>query len=380
LERHHLVGHDLFSKRSLAPKELVENYEKPIDTLSITVQSPGSGNRMEPTVIRRSGLFLCVSMILAFGPSSTVTGASQNSASILVPPASVLAAVKAAQSIVSLNANVTPSLQLLASSTPDSVDWGGDVQDGTKCVSPTPTNAYSENYHNCFFGDVHSKITVALLGDSRASMVLDDMNYLGIHEGFRVLYVAKSGCPTPTALYTANSSSTLWTACIKFHATMLSTMAVVKPQVIVISTSFLGDVAVPTPHWATPTDIATGLASFLSKLPKASKTYVLGGFPQPGATINPVICLTRNMTNVQACAFTVPHESLQEISASRSATLKEHDTFLNLYPYFCASTCPAVINNIIPYTADGYHAGKTYMTYLMGTVWSMLKPALAVAK
>jgi hypothetical protein len=297
-----------------------------------------------------------------------------------VPPASVIAAVAASQSVMALPANVTPSLQLLASSPVDSVDWGGDVQNGTKCVTPTGTNAFSENYRNCYFGDVHAKITIALLGDSRASMVLDDINYLGKHESFRVVYVAKSGCPTPILPYTPDSSSTLWTGCISFHSTMLSVMFNVKPQVILISSSWRGDLAQPSAHWATPADIEYGLEQFLSKLPKASKTLVLGGFPQPYPPFNPVVCLSRNMTDIQMCAYTPPTTSLEENNASRAATLKEHDTFLNLLPYFCAATCPPVIHNIIPYTADGYHAGKTYMDYLTGTLWSMLKPALSLSK
>ncbi len=298
----------------------------------------------------------------------------------MVPPASVIAAVAAGQFVTTLPSDVKPSLPLLASSPVDSVDWGGDVQNGSKCVTPTPTNASSEKYQNCYFGDVHAKITVALLGDSRASMVLDDMNYLGIHEGFRVLYVAKSGCPTPMLPYTPDSSSTLWTGCIEFHSTMLSVMFKVKPQVILISSSWRGDLAQPSPHWATPADIEFGLEKFLSKLPKASRTLVLGGFPQPYPPFNPVVCLARNLTNIQNCAYSPPSAAAEENSGARAATLKEHDTYLNLLPYFCATTCPPVIHNIIPYTADGYHAGKTYMNYLTGTLWSMLKPSLSVSK
>jgi hypothetical protein len=86
------------------------------------------------------------------------------------------------------------------------------------------------------------------------------------------------------------------------------------------------------------------------------------------------------MSDVQMCTYASPPASLKENSAARAATLKEHDTYLNLYPYFCTATCPPVINNILPYTDDGYHAGKTYMDYLTGTMWSMLKLTLTVTK
>jgi hypothetical protein len=294
-----------------------------------------------------------------------------------VSPASVIAAVKAAQSLTNLPINLTPPLTQETGGAIDLNDWGGDVLQTSKCVELS-SSMFTQNSNNCYFGDVNSKFTVALVGDSRADMILDDFNNLGLDESFRVLYIGKEACPTPIAPYSNNSvsASTLWTACVRFNNTMLSTLNAIKPQVIVISSAFQLDITKPTPHQATPAEVTADFEKFLMKLPKKSKTLVLGGFPQPAPLYNPIQCLSRNVSNISKCDFIPALSVSQDNAASKAATLKEHDVFLNLQPYFCAKTCPAVINNDIVYTEDAYHAGKTYLNYLMGPLWSMLKPAV----
>jgi hypothetical protein len=302
--------------------------------------------------------------------------ASASPSTNFVSPASVIAAVKAAQSLTNLPSNLTPPLAQEGTGPIDFQDWGGDVLVSSKCVDLT-TSMSRESYKDCYFGDLNSKFTVALVGDSRAEMVLDDFNNLGLDESFRVLYIAKDGCETPIASYSLRSvsASTLWKACVSFNDTMLLTLNAIKPQVIVISSAYQLDVTNPKPHQATPAEITADFEKFLVKLPKKSKTLVLGGFPQPAPLYDPIQCLARNVSNISKCDFVPPLSVRKDNAASKAATLKEHDVFLNLQPYFCAKTCPAVINNDIVYTGDAYHSGKTYLNYLMGTLWSMLKPA-----
>jgi hypothetical protein len=293
--------------------------------------------------------------------------------------AQVIAAVKAAQSLTTLPSNYSPSLATLSANG----SWGGDMQDLSSCPLLS-TNQSTFNVSDCYFGDTSAKFTVALVGDSRSRMLLDLFNDLGLLEKFRVLILAKSGCPAPLATYETSNNGTIttapWPACTSFHTFILAQLAKVKPQLIVVSSNFGLYITKPTPHLATAAQVKTDFESFLSKLPKSSIKVVLGGFPQPEPTANPVTCLSRAPANIQTCGFKPSTAIAAQITASESATKAEKDTFLNQQPYFCATTCPSVVTTIIPYTADGYHGNKAYYSYLTGVIWGLLKPSMVKAK
>jgi hypothetical protein len=294
-------------------------------------------------------------------------------------PAQVEASVKASLALTTLPSDATPSLSTLA----DNGDWGGDLQYGSKCPLLTTTQ-YSFTASDCYFGDVKSKFTVALVGDSRARMMLDVMNQLGLDEGFKVLILAKLGCPAAIANFATNNDGTIsdtpWPACTDFHTYILSQLAKIKPQVIVVSSILDLQVLTPTPHVATESQVKSDVLAFLKKMPGASHKLVIGGFPQPAPTYNPSLCLSRSPSAIQDCAFKPSTRDVQEYAADAAAAKSVNDTYVTEEPYFCDVTCPAVIGTIIPYTIDAYHADKTYFTYLTDVVWTMIDPSMVKAK
>lgn len=305
--------------------------------------------------------------------------ADRSALSVYATPAQVKAAVKASLSLTALPTDATPSLSVLSVNG----DWGGDVQAGSKCALLS-TNQYSFNTSNCYFGDLSSKFTVALIGDSRARMMLDVFNQLGIIEGFKVIILAKLGCPSAIATFATNNNGTIvdtkWTACTNFHTYILSQLAKIKPKVIIVSTNLDLQVLTPTPHVATESEVKADVTAFLRKLPKASHTLVIGGFPQPAPLANPTVCLSRQPTAIKSCAFIPSTRDTQEFSAESAAAKIAGDGYVSQEPYFCDVTCPAVIGNIIPYTADAYHADKTYFNYLTDVMWTLVDPTLVKAK
>lgn len=312
---------------------------------------------------------------------SGVTGASTRAGvlSSYATPAQVVAAVKASLSLTTLPTDATPSLTVLSTNG----DWGGDLQDSSKCPLLT-TNQYKFTYSDCYFGDLSSHFVVALVGDSRARMILDVLNQLGVDEGFKLLILAKSGCPSAIATFAVNNDGTIsrapWPACTDFHSEVFSDLSKIKPKVIIVSTSIDLQIMDPTENLATPSQVHADVLAFLKKLPSASHTVVLGGFPQPAPTYNPSVCLSRNPTQIQECSFMPSTQNAEEIAADESAAKDAKVAYQSQIPYFCDVTCPAVIGSIIPYTVDAYHADKTYYNYLTDVIWTLIDPTMIKAR
>jgi hypothetical protein len=286
--------------------------------------------------------------------------------------AQVHTAIVTAENLGSPPAHVTPAISALAAED----DWGGDLQAQSGCPS-LGTGASSFKLARCAFGDKKSKTVVALVGDSRAQMWLDAFNTLGLAEHFKLVLIAKSGCPAPLGTYETNNDGTVseapWTACTSFHTFLISSLAALHPKVVVVSSNFELDLADPA-HVATPAQITADTTSFLKLLPPSSKTVVLGGFPQPAYTSNPTLCLSKGPQRISTCNFVPSSTVVAQNAAAQFAAAASGAAFINQTPWFCASTCPAIVDSMIPYTIDGYHADKTYLNYLTGVLWSSLKP------
>ena len=81
----------------------------------------------------------------------------------------------------------------------------------------------------------------------------------------------------------------------------------------------------------------------------------------------------RNPSNVATCAFTPSASTQIENAAFASAARAEGDVFVNQTPWFCTSTCPAIIGNYIPYAIDAYHADNNHLQFLIGILWSSIE-------
>jgi hypothetical protein len=313
---------------------------------------------------------LAVSVSLPAPAGAQVTGAKRMSS---YPSLSkVHAAILAAEKATKPPNHVTPSISALAAQD----DWGGDLQAESSCPM-LGVSAATFTISQCVFGDTTSSTVVALVGDSRAQMWLDAFNTLGVAEHFKLVLIAKSGCPVPSGLYETNNdngtvSPAPWAACTTFHSFLATSLASLHPSVIVISSNYQLDLADPT-HVATPAEVTTDMTSFLKTLPKASTKVVLGGFPQPAPTASPTLCLSKGPKRITSCNFVPSSPVVADNAASQSAAKAAGAHFISQTPWFCATTCPSIIASIIPYTIDGYHADKTYLNYLTGVLWSSLK-------
>jgi len=302
--------------------------------------------------------------------TSAKADASTSQPTVVSSQANLTKIINASIRVKHLPSLVKPSLSTLA----NGGDFGGSLD--TSACGYINTNAWKENISHCYYGDTKSKVTVALIGDSRASMYLDTFASLGKQEHFKVLFIAKDGCPAPLGSYMTNNngklSTAVWAACSSFHSYLISNLKSIKPRVIVVSSNSTIDLANPA-HEAAGPEIQADLTAFLSKMPTSSRVLVLGGFPQPAPTSNPTVCLSRSPSNVSSCGFTPSASTQTDNTAFASAASAAGDVFINQTPWFCTSTCPALIGNYVPYTADAYHADNSYLMFLSGVLWTSIK-------
>jgi len=317
-------------------------------------------------------------LAIPFGASTSASAqagssASSRAMSAYASAAKLHAAIVAAQKASSPPGNVTPAISTLAAQK----DWGGDLQNSSSCPA-LGESAASFALSSCTFGDTQSSTVIALVGDSRAQMWLDTFNTLGLAEHFKLVLIAKSGCPVPLGVYQTNNldgtvSAAPWSACTAFHSFIASSLASLQPAAIVISSNDELELADPS-RSASPKVVATDMAKFLKTLPASSAKVILGGFPQPAPTASPTVCLSKGPKRISSCNFVPSSAVVADNAAVQTAAKAVGVGFINQTPWFCASTCPSIVASIIPYTIDGYHADKTYLNYLTGVLWDSLKP------
>lgn len=278
-------------------------------------------------------------------------------------------AVRAAENITTPPSGVEPSLQVLANY--------GDFGDTDSYTCPgVAVNMSSVDVNDCIFGDVNAARTMVLVGDSRAQMWFNVIDAIATASKYRLVFLAKSGCPVPLATYETNNDGTLtnapWTACSGWHKFIIATIRSLHPRLVIVSSAAALDLAAPA-HVASAAEETADTLAFLRRLPASAKVVVLGGFPQPGATVSPTLCLSRNSSDIAKCSYEPSPYVRQINSALRKAAREDHADYINQEPWLCGKVCPAVIADIIPYTIDGFHIDNTYAQYLTGVLWSSLE-------
>ena len=333
-----------------------------------------------PTIakLRTTASVIVIGGLVTFGGMST-SGATVNHAQSTTPRLSafptlsqITAQIATAEKTTQPPKSVHPSLSTLAAYG----DFG--FFDAGSCAAPG-TNSASVNVSACTFGDKSSPETIVLTGDSRAQMWLDAFVTVATGAHFKLILLAKSGCPSPFATYRVNNNGTFsnsaWTACTKWHLFVKQTIDKMKPQVVVMSSE--SDLALANPlHYAQAAEIQRDTSAFIKSIPSSTKTVVLGGFPEPGSASSPTLCLSKGPRSLLTCSFTPSRDVDINNQAVESAAKAGGAGFIDQTPWLCGSKCPAIIDGIIPYTIDGYHIDNTYTTHLTGVLWAALNSYL----
>ncbi len=330
---------------------------------------PTSHSRWTP---RLSLLFGVALVMVCFG--SSISSAQPRPPSVRLSDyanaRTVEAAVRQAESLISAPRDAVSQLEALAKYE----DFGDQLASAT-CPGPS-TFLGSEDVPRCTFGDLEAKRTLVLTGDSRAQMWFDTIDSIASANHLKLVFLAKSGCPSALGTYKVNNNGPLeprpWQACAAWQKFVTSTIRALRPQVVIVSSSEQLEF---TSGLASPQQETVAYSTFFRTIHAPTKLAVLGGFPTPGPA-EPTLCLSRGPKMMKSCAFQESPATVAANGAIQAAARGAGAAYINQTPWLCAMSCPALIAGIIPYTIDGYHIDDTYAHYLTGVLWTALEPEL----
>jgi len=277
--------------------------------------------------------------------------ASRSSAVIPLTPAQVAQIVHLAPGIERLPGDLTPSLDRVQD------DWGGPPTACSPDFSQTSVPA-------CVFGAVHGSHTLVLYGDSHAQMWFASMDRVATASGWRLVVLGKGACP-PVALPVGEPPGygppgRAFAQCAQWNQFALHRIRALHPDLVVISQDAElapGGIAYPPDQWGAATE------DLVRSLPvPATRVVIIGNIPQKA--IGGPQCLSVNPTSVQQCSG--PNDVAHFVDASAGEQRAAADSgarYIDVTPWFCSTTCTAVIGRYLPYW-DCCHVTSAYSVAL----------------
>ncbi|SPM28081.1 acyltransferase, partial [Mycobacterium terramassiliense] len=282
--------------------------------------------------------------------------------------AQVQAAVAASADLRAVPSNLTPPLAGAAA------EYKTVFQNG--CLR----NLFEAGQPECATGDTASTTTVALLGDSHATMWSPAFQEVASQRHWRLETLGKGAC-TPMDLPIADTirRAVSNAMCQQWRAQILARLQTEQPRLVVVSMyrgygfghSYTPGFTSYDPVWN------DGLARLVQQLRRAgAQVLVLGPIPSPRAAAP--ICLSSNLEDASACSSpraTAVNES--GIAAESAATQAAGGQYADLTELFCAGgRCPVIVGNTLVYF-DANHMTVEYAQALAPVIGALADRALA---
>jgi len=230
----------------------------------------------------------------------------------------------------------------------------------------------------CAWGDRTTKRTIYLFGDSQAAMWLPALNPIAVALKYKIVMVARSGCPPWPDQSPYGYAGDYQPGCVSFVNSELAYLRVLKPAVVIPAGDGFHD-----GQGVYPT-IGQLVASYRKLIAMAmpAKSVLLSPIPMytlPQTYYTPGTCLV-TASNIQSCEYP-PSKMVNQAfdAAGRAAAKASSLRYVVVTPLFCTtSRCSLVVKdhgNHLVYV-DGKHANRFYMDWISGAFGALLKPAL----
>ncbi|MBF6605092.1 MAG: acyltransferase [Chloroflexi bacterium] len=216
----------------------------------------------------------------------------------------------------------------------------------------------------CAFGLTTSTKTMILFGDSHAAQWFPALERLAIQDGWRLVSLTKSACPTADVNVWNSALGRTYTECGTWRTNVLARIAAERPRLIVASDSLytLAIAGSPVPVADRMPLWNAALARTLGRLAKlAPHVLLIGDTPRSG--VDPPVCLSAHLTDALACA-TLTATALDPVylAAEGAAAASAGVSFLDPGRLVCPSEpCPAIVGNVLIYR-DYQHLTAVFST------------------
>jgi peptidoglycan/LPS O-acetylase OafA/YrhL len=360
-----VVGHALSVPQNLiiAGDSLVvavasyELIERPIRRMQLMVRRPALG-------LGGGGVLIATSLAVVLLSGSTLPALAATGAATLpavakdggVPPSQLSLDLLAGVKTTKVPVNLDPKLANAAKSVPVIVSNGCNLQHAGTKSKP------------CIYGDVTSKTTVVLFGDSHAAAWFPALQVISVQQHWRLVDLTKAGCPPPEAsiLYTGTSP---YPQCTAWRRNAMAQIAGLHPLLVVADWArYLEEpeartlAGVPTGHGSA---WLNGVAAIFAFLHRAA-THVV--FMSDTPTLNQLApdCVSAHLDDVEACTSTrldavrLPVVKHQELVLAQQA----HVVAVDPDSWFCTPTrCPVIVGNILLYR-DNAHMTPAWSRFI----------------
>lgn len=205
----------------------------------------------------------------------------------------------------------------------------------------------------CVYGDIHGAKSIYLFGDSHAAQWFPTLNSIAVNGGFKLVVLTKSSCPAAN-LQLADQGAFRNAPCQLWRDNSFARIKAAHPWAVIVSNF---------EHYSPPQGVAdqalwwrTGVASTMSRLNDfAQHSIYIQDTPWPNRDIPS--CLLQE--KVSACAVSRPTPELW-----LSQSLGKSSTIIDPTNWFCAKSCPAILQGIVVYR-DSTHMSVDFATHLV---------------
>lgn len=219
----------------------------------------------------------------------------------------------------------------------------------------------------CEFGQLDSKRTVVLFGDSHAAHWFPALYKAAQVDGFRLITITKSACPSVQLPISGHPDTAVTYNCAEFQRAGLERIHELKPDRIVISNAegayrhFPGIGPDYEKQWK------DGLETLLSDLPAETKPIIIGD--NPTWKDSPNSCISKHLSDSDTCSVSRANSHSAVLQAlEREAVIAKGGSFLDTVSLLCSETaCPAAYGSILM-SRDGNHVTTTVARALAGQI------------
>ncbi len=226
----------------------------------------------------------------------------------------------------------------------------------------------------CVYGDLASRTTIALFGDSHALSWFPAVEQMAEDRGWKLLSLTMSACtPADMPVWNANFNR-VSAACANWRSLAIARLVRARPAIILV-TGTRGFAVVDASGKLLTGDARTrawdaGMHRTLAKLvPAAGEVIMIADTPL--SLVDPPVCLSQHPSSVLACATPVK-DAINDawLAEERRVADLEGVGFIDPTRLVCPSSpCPAVLGNFLVYR-DGGHLTATFSAALTDRLYA----------
>jgi peptidoglycan/LPS O-acetylase OafA/YrhL len=216
----------------------------------------------------------------------------------------------------------------------------------------------------CVYGDPAGASTVVLFGDSHAAQWFPALEKLALERHWRLVEMTKSSCSAADLTLWHDTLKRAYTECVAFHRAAIARIRELRPQLVVIGSSFNYRPAAPAAdvaaQWRTAWD-----RTFDELRGSGARVAAIADTPYMGGSVPDCLAEPANATDAGNCtrslrsALRGPEQREVFLGYAGDARAR----IINPITWFCTEACPAVIDNTLVYR-DSNHMTTTYATLL----------------